>query len=39
VFSHWLILHGRRVCNARKPRCSVCTLAADCPRLGVKNSE
>ena len=35
LFSHWLILHGRRVCNARKPRCSRCPVAADCPRIGV----
>jgi endonuclease-3 len=39
VFSHWLILHGRRVCNARKPRCSTCTVAALCPRLGVTVSQ
>jgi endonuclease-3 len=35
VFSHWLILHGRRVCVARKPRCSICPLALHCPRIGV----
>jgi endonuclease-3 len=35
VFSHWLILHGRRVCNARKPACSTCAIAAHCPRIGV----
>jgi endonuclease-3 len=35
LFSHWLILHGRAVCNARKPRCSACPLAPHCPRLGV----
>jgi endonuclease-3 len=34
-FSHWLILHGRRICVARKPRCSVCPIAAHCPRIGV----
>jgi endonuclease-3 len=34
-FSHWLILHGRAVCNARKPLCSRCPLAAHCPRVGV----
>jgi len=38
VFSHWLILHGRRVCVARKPRCSVCPLAPHCPRTGVTAS-
>lgn len=30
-FSHALIWHGRRVCNARKPRCHECRLARDCP--------
>ena len=35
VFSHWLILHGRRVCIARKPACSTCAILAHCPRLGV----
>jgi endonuclease-3 len=34
-FSMRLILHGRTVCLARKPRCEVCALAADCPRIGV----
>ena len=31
VFSHRLILHGRRVCTARKPQCGVCVLAPWCP--------
>ncbi|MFI5370854.1 MAG: endonuclease III [Candidatus Eisenbacteria bacterium] len=35
LFSHWLILHGRRVCNARKPFCSRCPIADLCPRIGV----
>ncbi len=30
-FSHWLIHHGRRVCQARKPRCEACVLADLCP--------
>ena len=34
-FSHRLILHGRRVCAARKPACERCTLAGSCPRVGV----
>jgi len=38
LFSHWLILHGRAVCNARKPLCSQCPLAPHCPRLGVSIS-
>ena len=28
---HWLILHGRYVCIARKPRCASCLLADLCP--------
>ena len=39
IFSHWLILHGRRICNARKPYCSRCPLLPHCPRLGVKISQ
>ncbi|HLW71859.1 MAG TPA: endonuclease III [Candidatus Binataceae bacterium] len=34
-FSMRLILHGRRVCYARAPRCESCTLRPDCPRIGV----
>ncbi len=30
-FSLLLILHGRRVCDARKPRCEECGLADFCP--------
>ena len=29
-----LILHGRRVCGARRPRCEVCELADLCPSRG-----
>lgn len=28
---HWLILHGRYVCTARKPHCNKCALSACCP--------
>ncbi len=35
--SNALIYHGRRVCDARKPKCSICTLAKLCPKNGVKN--
>ncbi len=30
-----LILHGRRICAARKPRCDSCVLAPFCPKIGV----
>ncbi|MDN5898875.1 MAG: endonuclease III [Brachybacterium sp.] len=30
-----LILHGRRVCTARAPRCGQCVLSDLCPRVGV----
>jgi endonuclease III len=32
--AHALILHGRQVCQARKPKCGECRLAADCPAAG-----
>ena len=38
MFSHRIIQHGRRICLARKPRCSACGLEPICPRAGVKNS-
>lgn len=28
---HWLILHGRYVCQARRPRCSICPIHDLCP--------
>ena len=28
---HWLILHGRQLCKARKPLCGDCALAQVCP--------
>ncbi len=27
---HWLILHGRYICQARKPKCDQCALASFC---------
>ena len=34
-----LILHGRAVCIARRPRCSLCPLLTICPRVGVTDSQ
>lgn len=28
---HWLILHGRYICQARKPRCGICPIRDLCP--------
>ncbi|MBN2558882.1 MAG: endonuclease III [Clostridia bacterium] len=30
VFSHWMVAHGRAVCNARKPRCGECLIGIHC---------
>lgn len=35
VFSLRVILHGRRVCFARKPACGACVLADFCPSAGI----
>ena len=37
-FSMRLILHGRQICIARKPKCEICAIAGDCPRVGVGKS-
>ena len=31
---HWLILHGRYVCTARKPKCSECGISSYCREYG-----
>ena len=31
LFSHLIIMHGRNVCNARKPKCQDCKIAKFCP--------
>lgn len=35
TFSDRLIVHGRRVCHARKPDCAGCVLRRICPKIGV----
>lgn len=34
-FSHRLIHHGRRICQARKPKCPECSMRNFCPKIGV----
>jgi endonuclease-3 len=33
--SHRLIHHGRKICQARRPRCDDCVLSSICPKVGV----
>lgn len=37
-FSHRLIIHGRRVCHARKPACAKCDLNSLCPSKMTEGS-
>ncbi|NOZ93716.1 MAG: endonuclease III [Acidobacteria bacterium] len=34
-FSMRMVLLGRRICTARRPRCEACALASLCPRVGL----
>jgi len=31
MLPHWLIFHGRQICDARKPKCGECVLNDQCP--------
>ena len=35
MLAHLLIFHGRRVCNARRPRCNRCAVSHLCPSSSV----
>ena len=35
MFSHRIIFHGRRVCDAKKPACGACPIAQWCPSYGT----
>jgi len=35
MFPHWLIAHGRKICQARKPQCEICVLKDVCPKIGI----
>lgn len=37
-YSHRMIHHGRRICDARKPLCDECSMQRFCPRIGVKST-
>jgi endonuclease-3 len=40
IFHHWLILHGRYICIARRPKCSECGLKTVCKyykKLKIEN--
>jgi len=37
MFPHWLIAHGRKICQARKPKCEICVLEDLCPSSYLKN--
>lgn len=39
IAHHWLILHGRYVCMARKPKCLECGLKSACKYFSLLNSE
>ena len=39
MFSHRVIIHGRRICHARRPACGACPLAALCPSYGVGETD
>ncbi|MEK7263988.1 MAG: endonuclease III [Bacteroidota bacterium] len=36
LFSHWMILHGRKTCGARNPKCGDCVLNDVCPSVKME---
>lgn len=39
IAHHWLILHGRYICLARKPKCNECPLKAWCRYFEIEKSK
>jgi endonuclease-3 len=39
MFPHWLIWHGRKICQARTPKCGECILENICPKIGVADEQ
>jgi len=37
IAHHWLILHGRYVCTARKPKCEECGIKEWCKYYSMEN--
>lgn len=35
-FCHRIVLFGRDVCSARKPKCDICPMAECCKKVGIK---
>lgn len=35
MFPHWMIFHGRQICQARKPKCTECVLTDICPSFSI----
>jgi endonuclease-3 len=38
AFCHRIVLFGRDICSARKPKCNVCPMADNCKKVGVSLS-
>ncbi len=38
-FCHQLVMHGRAVCNARKPKCDICPISVYCKKAGVEKNK
>ncbi len=38
-FCHQLVYHGRRICNARSPKCEICEIQEYCHKIGVKGGK
>ena len=39
IFPHLMIYHGRKICKARSPLCSECTIEKQCPSSYLKTGE
>ncbi len=39
MFSHRVIIHGRRTCHARTPACGACPVAGQCPSFGIGETD